>query len=122
MTNYRALKDADPWPVLRGWLSAPQRSALEAFAPERLKLPGGRAARLAYAEGHPPVLAARVQDLYGTEAPLTVADGRVRVRIEILAPNQRPIQVTDDPGSFWRNTYPQIRPEYARRYPKHEWR
>jgi ATP-dependent helicase HrpB len=56
------------------------------------------------------------------EKPLTVADRRQRVRVEVLAPNQRPIQVTDDMGSFWKNTYLQIRPEYARRYPKHEWR
>jgi ATP-dependent helicase HrpB len=122
VTSYRALKDKDPWPVLRGWLSAPQLVALEAYAPERIKLPGGRNARVVYAEGQSPVMAARVQDLYGVEAPLTVADGRQRVRIEVLAPNQRPIQVTDDMGSFWKKTYPQIRPEYARRYPKHDWR
>ena len=122
VTNYRALKDKDPWPVLRGWLSAPQLSALEAYAPEKMKLPGGRAVRVAYAEGQAPVISARVQDLYGVERPLTVADGRQRVRVEVLAPSQRPIQVTDDMGSFWKNTYPQIRPEYARRYPKHEWR
>ena len=122
VTSYRALKDKDPWPVLRGWLSAPQLAALDAYAPERIKLPGGRNARVIYAEGQAPVMAARVQDLYGLEAPLTVADGRQRVRVEVLAPNQRPIQVTDDLGSFWKNTYPQIRPEYARRYPKHEWR
>ena len=122
VTSYRALKDKDPWPVLRGWLSAPQLSALEAYAPERIKLPSGRHARVVYAAGQTPVVAARVQDLYGVESPLTVADGRQRVRVEVLAPNQRPIQVTDDMGSFWKNTYPQIRPEYARRYPKHEWR
>ena len=121
-TNYRALKDKDPWPVLRGWLSAPQLAALDAYAPEKIALPGGRGARVVYAEGRAPVMAARVQDLYGVEAPLAVAGGRARVRVEVLAPNQRPIQVTDDMGSFWRNTYPQIRPEYARRYPKHEWR
>lgn len=120
--NFRALKERDPWPVLRGWLSAPQLAALEAYAPDRIRLPGGRNARIAYAEGQAPAMAARVQDLYGVEEPLTVADGRVRVRIEILAPSQRPIQVTDDMGGFWKNTYPQIRPEYARRYPKHEWR
>lgn len=121
-TSYRALKDRDPWPVLRGWLSAPQLAALDAYAPERIKLPGGRSAKVRYAAGQAPVMAARVQDLYGVEGPLELADGRVRVRVEVLAPNQRPIQVTDDLGSFWRNTYPQIRPEYARRYPKHEWR
>jgi ATP-dependent helicase HrpB len=122
VTNYRALKDRDPWPVLRAWLSAAQTAMLDEHAPEKIKLPGGRAARVTYAEGQAPVLAARVQDLYGVEKPLTVADGRVRVRVEVLAPNQRPIQVTDDLGSFWRTTYPQLRPEYARRYPKHEWR
>jgi ATP-dependent helicase HrpB len=122
VANYRALKDKDPWPVLRGWLSSAQVAALDAYAPERIKLPGGRSARVVYAEGQAPVVAARVQDLYGVEKPLTVADGRMRVRVEVLAPNQRPIQVTDDMGSFWKNTYPQIRPEYARRYPKHEWR
>lgn len=122
VTNYRALKDRDPWPVLRSWLSGPQAAMLETRAPEKIKLPGGRAARVTYAEGQAPVLAARVQDLYGVDKPLTVADGRVRVRVEVLAPNHRPIQVTDDLGSFWRNTYPEIRPEYARRYPKHEWR
>lgn len=121
VTSYRALKDQDPWPVLRGWLSGPQRAALEAYAPDRLPLPGGRGARVVYAVGQAPVLAATVQDLHGLEAPLTVAGGRQRVRVEVLAPNRRPIQVTDDPGSFWRNTYPQIRPEYARRYPKHRW-
>ncbi|MFM8887179.1 MAG: ATP-dependent helicase C-terminal domain-containing protein, partial [Chthoniobacterales bacterium] len=122
VTNYRALKDKDLWSALRGWLSAPQLAALEAYAPDKIKLPGGRNARVVYAEGQAPVMSARVQDLYGVEAPLTVADERQRVRVEVLAPNQRPIQVTDDMGSFWKNTYPQVRPEYARRYPKHEWR
>jgi ATP-dependent helicase HrpB len=121
VTSYRALKDKDPWPVLRGWLSSHQWSALEAFAPERLKLPGGRSARISYAIGQAPVMAARVQDLYGVDGPIKVADGRQRVRVEILAPNQRPIQVTDDLGGFWKKTYPEIRAEYARRYPKHEW-
>lgn len=120
--NYRALKAMDPWPVLRAWLSTPQLAALDAFAPERIKLPGGRNVRVVYDTSRTPVLAARVQDLYGVEAPLTVADGHQRILIEVLAPNQRPIQMTDDMGGFWKNTYPQIRPEYSRRYPKHEWR
>jgi ATP-dependent helicase HrpB len=122
VTSYRVLKDRDPWTVLKGWLSSAQRCALDAYAPERIKLPCGRSARVDYAKGLAPVLAARVQDLYEVNMPLTVADGRQRIRVEVLAPNQRPIQVTDDLGSFWKNTYPEIRAEYARRYPKHEWR
>ncbi len=121
VVHYRALKERDPWPLLHGWLSPAQKAALEMSAPERIKLPSGRSVRLTYAEGQAPVLAARVQDLEGLEAPLTVAGGGLRVRIEVLAPNQRPIQITDDPGSFWRNTYPSLRAEYARRYPKHRW-
>jgi HrpA-like helicases len=69
VTNYRALKDKDPWPVLRGWLSAGQLAALDAYAPEKIKLPGGRQARLVYAAGQAPVMAARVQDLYGGGSP-----------------------------------------------------
>lgn len=121
-TSFRALKDRDPRPVLHGWLSASQRAAFESCAPEKIQLPGGRSARIAYVEGQAPTTAVRVQDLYGVETPFTVAAGRIRVRVEILAPNRRPIQVTDDPGNFWKNTYPQIRREYARRYPKYEWR
>jgi ATP-dependent helicase HrpB len=51
-----------------------------------------------------------------------VGHGRVPVRIEVLAPNQRPIQVTEDLGAFWREMYPKVRAELSRRYPRHEWR
>ena len=53
---------------------------------------------------------------------LFVANRRVPVRLQVLAPNQRPVQVTDDLESFWRTTYPQLKGELQRRYPKHEWR
>jgi ATP-dependent helicase HrpB len=118
---YREVKDRPVMPVLRDWLSAPQRSALDAFAPERLTLANGSSAKLRYQPGAEPVLGLRVQQLFGvTESP-AVADGRVAVKIEVLAPNQRPWQITSDMRSFWTRGYPQMKKELAGRYPKHAW-
>jgi ATP-dependent helicase HrpB len=102
-------------------LTHSQRTALQREAPERLSLPNGRTARLTYQEGKPPVLAARIQDLFGWSATPRVAAGRVPVLLQLLAPNGRPQQTTQDLASFWVNTYPQVRKELAGRYPKHAW-
>jgi ATP-dependent helicase HrpB len=77
--------------------------------------------RLVYEPGRPPVLAARIQELVGLEASPTVAGGRVRVLLHLLAPNGRPQQVTDDLASFWDGTYALVRKELKPRYPKHDW-
>lgn len=120
--SYKQIKDADVWPTLRSWLEPGQQELIDLYAPERLPLPGGRKARIRYEADAPPTLSARVQDLYDVTGPLTVAQGTVPLRIEILAPNQRPVQVTDDLAGFWTNTYPQVKKDLAGRYPKHEWR
>ena len=78
--------------------------------------------KIAYTPGEPPRGRARIQDLYGLSATPHVAAGRAAVLLEILAPNYRPAQVTDDLQGFWQHTYPGLRKELARRYPKHEWR
>jgi ATP-dependent helicase HrpB len=76
---------------------------------------------LTYEVGRPPVLAVRIQELFGlTETP-RIAGGRVPVLLHLLAPNGRPQQVTDDLASFWANTYPQVRKDLRARYPKHAW-
>lgn len=119
--SYKAIKDVEVWPVLRDWLSAQAQRWLDQYAPERLELPGGRRAKLIYKSGSAPVTAARIQDLYGVTS-LTVAAGRQPVTIQILAPNQRPVQITTDLANFWRESYPKIKQELQRKYPKHEWR
>jgi ATP-dependent helicase HrpB len=119
--TYKQIKHAEVWPTLRGWLSAPLQRALDQFAPERFELPGGRKARIIYTPGQPPMTAARIQDLYGV-TNLTVAKGRSPVTIQVLAPNQRPVQITSDLANFWKESYPKIKQELARKYPKHEWR
>ena len=119
--SYKAVKDVDVWPALRGWLSSQDQRWLDQFAPERLELPGGRKAKVIYTVGSPPMTAARIQDLYGVTS-LTVAKGRQPVTIQILAPNQRPVQITTDLANFWKESYPKIKQELQRKYPKHEWR
>ena len=118
----RELKDKPVMPVLRDWLLAEQLAVLDDYLPERLVMANGRKARLTYSKDGPPVLSARIQELYGVSSKFTLGHGRVAVKIEVLAPNQRPIQVTDDLSNFWKEQYPKIKPELSRRYPRHEWR
>lgn len=111
-----------PWlDLMKGQLSYQQQQLLERGAPDRLEVPSGSQIRIEYEEGRPPILAARIQELFGlTETP-RLAGGRVKVLLHLLAPNYRPQQVTDDLASFWANGYPLIRKELRGRYPKHSW-
>jgi ATP-dependent helicase HrpB len=119
--TYKAIKDAEVFPVLNQWVNPQGQRWLDQFAPERLELPGGRKAKVIYTPGSAPMTAARIQDLYGVTS-LTVAKGRQPVTIQILAPNQRPVQITTDLANFWKESYPRIKQELSRKYPKHEWR
>jgi len=120
--GYRGIKDKPVMPVLREWLTAEQFAVLDDYLPERLVMGNGRRSRLTYHQEGPPVLSARIQELYGIDGRFAVGHGRVPVKIEVLAPNQRPIQVTDDLSAFWRDMYPKVKAELSRRYPRHEWR
>ena len=107
--------------ALRGKLTHIQRQAVDREAPERIAVASGNRITLTYEEGRPPVLAVRIQELFGLVDSPRVAGGRVKVLLHLLAPNYRPQQVTDDLASFWRNTYPIVRKELRARYPKHAW-
>jgi ATP-dependent helicase HrpB len=113
---------AGPWlDALAGRLTHTQRQIVEREAPERLEVPTGSHIALTYEPGRPPVLAVRIQELFGLPETPRIAGGRVRVLLHLLAPNYRPQQVTDDLASFWKNTYPQVRKDLRARYPKHAW-
>ncbi|HTB79831.1 MAG TPA: ATP-dependent helicase HrpB [Opitutaceae bacterium] len=118
----RGVMKKEVMPILRDWLMAEQLAVLDDYLPERLTMANGRRSRITYNKEGPPVLSARIQELYGVEGKFTLGHGRVPVKIEVLAPNQRPIQVTDDLTSFWRDMYPKVKAELSRRYPRHEWR
>jgi ATP-dependent helicase HrpB len=119
--GYREVKDKPALPALQSLLTPAQRSALERLAPDRHELPGGRKARLLYKATGQVAMSALIQDLYGVTSAPKLAGGKAEVTIEILAPNRRPIQITKDLNSFWKETYPKIKPELSRRYPKHKW-
>lgn len=121
-TTYKEIKDKPVQPILATWLSSSQRDLVERYAPSRQKLPGGKSAKITYRVNDAPVVAAKIQELYGLEGGLSVADGRRPLTIEILGPNYRPVQVTQDLTNFWKETYPKLKIELKRRYPKHEWR
>jgi ATP-dependent helicase HrpB len=119
--SFAELRNA-PWlEAIQGKLTHVQRQAVEREAPERLEVPSGSRVALKYERGRPPVLAVRIQELFGLKQTPRIAAGRVPVLLHLLAPNYRPQQVTDDLASFWANTYAQVRKELRARYPRHAW-
>ena len=97
------------------------RRLLDEIAPASLRLPRGRNVNVHYEPGQPPWIASRLQDFFGMRETPTVARGAVPVVVRLLAPNQRPVQMTTDLAGFWQRLYPQVRKELSRRYPRHAW-
>ena len=120
--SYKDIKEREVKPMVMSWLSHAQRELLDKHAPERLTLPNGRTPKVNYENGKPPFISLRIQELYDTNQTPKIAMARVSVTVHILTPGMKPIQVTQDLASFWREHYPKIKSELARRYPKHFWR
>ena len=108
-------------PILAEWLSPWQRECLNKYAPKAIKLPNGREVKLLYREDGTPTFGLKCQLLFGVPQTPRIAEGRVPCLVEILAPNQRPYQITSDLASFWKNGYPQMKKDLAGRYPRHNW-
>jgi ATP-dependent helicase HrpB len=122
LRSAKELRQRDVWPVVKAWLSREQNAAVKAYAPERVVLATGRSCRVFYRGAAKPYVRATVQQLYDVRENPTVAQGRVKLLIEILAPSQRPVQITDDIRGFWSGSYAMVRKDLRGRYPKHEWR
>ena len=106
---------------LRSHLNAEQTRLLNQHAPEFVNLAGRRNVRVNYEVGQAPWIASRLQDFFGMTDGPKIAGGRAALVLHLLAPNQRPVQVTTDLAGFWQRTYPQVRRELSRRYPRHQW-
>ncbi len=119
--SFAELQKAPLLDYLKAELSPEQLQTLEREAPWRLAIPSGRQVALQYQPDRPPVLAAKIQELFGMHETPRIAGGRVRVVVHLLAPNGRPEQVTQDLRSFWETTYHQVRKDLRRRYSKHAW-
>ena len=118
--NLRDLHALDIHNILTAMLDWPQQQALQKQVPERLAVPSGSQIRLDYRES-PPVLAVKLQEMFGCEASPQVAEGKQTVLVHLLSPAQRPLAVTADLAGFWRNAYHDVKKEMKGRYPKHPW-
>ncbi|WP_458070403.1 ATP-dependent helicase HrpB [Rhodanobacter sp. BL-MT-08] len=98
-----------------------QRRTLDAQAPESITVPSGQQRRLDYAPDEPPVLAVKLQELFGLADTPRIGGGRIPVTLHLLSPAGRPIQVTQDLKGFWERTYPEVKKELKGRYPRHPW-
>lgn len=121
-TAYRNVRQKGCLPYVRGLLRPEQVAYVEQMAPATLPLPRGRRLRLEYTPGQRPRGRARIQELFDFAGPALVAGGRIPILLDILAPNMRTVQITDDLARFWEVHYPALRSALSRRYPKHEWR
>jgi ATP-dependent helicase HrpB len=115
------LARVDAGAALRRLLPWPTATRLDELAPERLEVPSGSRVRLDYSADQP-ILAVKVQEVFGWTDPPTLADGRARILLHLLSPAQRPVAVTADLASFWKTGWPQVRADLRGRYPKHAWR
>jgi ATP-dependent helicase HrpB len=111
-----------PWlEAMQGLFTWQQLQLIDREAPARMEVPSGSRIAVQYEVGRPPILAVRIQEVFGLLETPRIARGRVRVLMHLLAPNMRVAQVTDDLASFWANTYAMVRKDLRARYPKHSW-
>jgi ATP-dependent helicase HrpB len=108
--------------ILNSTLEWEQQRKLDQLVPQRLEVPSGSMIKLQYSmDGTSPVMEVRLQEVFGLLETPAVNDGKVKVLMHLLSPGYKPVQVTQDLRSFWKNTYHEVRKELHRRYPKHSW-
>ncbi|WP_170974397.1 ATP-dependent helicase HrpB [Citrobacter sp. wls619] len=119
--SLRALKALNVAQALRGLLDWSMLQRLESSLPAHYTVPTGSRIAIRYHEDNPPVLAVRMQEMFGEANTPTIAEGRVPLVLELLSPAQRPLQVTSDLSAFWKGSYREVQKEMKGRYPKHVW-
>ena len=122
--SYKEIKERSVFNVVKEWISPEQHYYVETYAPPAFILPGrSRAIRIRYETDGRAIISSKLQEFYDVPGSLLrVANGNVPLLIELLAPNQRPVHLTEDLDGFWDGAYKQVRKDLAGRYPRHEWR
>jgi ATP-dependent helicase HrpB len=115
------LRDGSLFEEIRAALGHKKLARLAELAPEHVTLGGGRRVKITYEPGKPPWIESRLQDFFGSTVTPRILEGRVALVLHLLAPNGRDVQVTTDLAGFWQRTYPTVRNELMRRYPRHAW-
>jgi ATP-dependent helicase HrpB len=120
-TRLDAVEPAALGEALKSLLEWPQRQALDRLAPPRITVPSGQDRAIEYRHGAAPVLAVKLQELFGLADTPRIVDGRVPLTLHLLSPGGKPLQVTQDLRGFWERTYPEVKKEMKGRYPRHPW-
>ncbi len=121
ITTLDRVKRLDLTPPLLGLLTHEQHRRLDQLAPTHLVVPSGSRLRIDYEQSELPVLAVRLQEMFGCKETPRVANGKIPVMLHLLSPAGRPVQVTQDLAGFWKRAYHAVRKELRGRYPKHHW-
>ncbi|WP_312984905.1 ATP-dependent helicase HrpB [Atlantibacter sp.] len=119
--SLRALQNVDLSAALGNLLEWSQRQHLDSALPTHYTVPTGSRIAVRYHQENPPVLAVRMQEMFGEAATPVIAEGRVPLTLELLSPAQRPLQITRDLSAFWKGSYREVQKEMKGRYPKHAW-
>jgi ATP-dependent helicase HrpB len=117
----QALRGIDIAVALKAQLSWEQQRILDERAPASITVPSGSRVKLDYSSGDLPVLAVKLQEMFGVADTPTLAGGRARVLLHLLSPAGRPVQITQDLKGFWERGYPSVKKDLKGRYPKHPW-
>lgn len=120
LSSLKAVSQLDLHTILHSLLDYRQQQELDRLLPIRFQVPSGSNIALRYAEGEV-VLAVKLQEMFGCTTNPSIADGAIVLKIELLSPARRPVQITSDLANFWVNSYPAVKKDLAGRYPKHPW-
>jgi len=121
ISTLKACKNLNFYNILLGQLSFEQTQTLNKLAPAKLKVASGSNISIDYSNPKQPILAVRLQEMFGTKATPTILNGKLKLMIHLLSPASRPMQVTQDLESFWANTYNEVKKELRGKYKKHYW-
>ncbi|CAM2847302.1 ATP-dependent helicase HrpB [Vibrio rarus] len=119
--SVKGLQSLNMLNILNAALAWPLNQHIDTLLPKGIKVPSGSMKMLHYSVGQPPRLAVKLQEMFGEPQSPTVAEGRVKITLELLSPAQRPLQVTQDLAGFWSGAYKEVQKEMKGRYPKHPW-
>jgi len=107
--------------AIKSLLNYEQTQRLDTLMPEKIKVASGSKIQVDYLSSDKPVLAVKLQEMFGEKVSPTLAEGEITLTIHLLSPAQRPLQITEDLASFWANGYDSVKKEMKGRYPKHPW-
>jgi len=119
--NLKSLSQLDLYGILNGMLDYAQQQEVDAMLPRKYRVPTGSNITLRYTDSEHPVLSVKLQEMFGCDVNPAVAKGHIVLKVELLSPARRPVQITTDLANFWTNSYPAVKKDLAGRYPKHAW-